>query len=89
VSGGGRHHAQEATADADSRLELAFLAKEVYLVIGGSGTVRETVDGGAPRTIRIGGIPRLYTLVSLPSTESGLLRLDVSPGVQVYDFTFG
>jgi hypothetical protein len=39
--------------------------------------------------IDVTGFPRLYTLVSGQSEESGLLLLTVSPGVEAYDFTFG
>jgi cytochrome c biogenesis protein CcdA/thiol-disulfide isomerase/thioredoxin len=80
---------EEATAGSEARLELGYEARDVYLVIGGHGTVQTTVDGGHPRTIAISGIPRLYTLVSTPSLGNGVLQLRVSPGVQAYDFTFG
>ena len=42
-----------------------------------------------PRPSRVSGIPRLYTLVSSSDIESATLVLDVSPGVDAYDFTFG
>jgi hypothetical protein len=32
---------------------------------------------------------RLYTLVSLPQAEFHTLTVEVPPGVQAYDFTFG
>ena len=38
-------HAQEATAGPGAELELGFLAKDIYLVLGGHGTVDVSVDG--------------------------------------------
>jgi hypothetical protein len=32
---------------------------------------------------------RLYNLVSLPTDEQHLLTVQLPPGVQAYDFTFG
>jgi cytochrome c biogenesis protein CcdA/thiol-disulfide isomerase/thioredoxin len=80
---------EECTAGADARLELEFQADDVYLVLGGSGTLSLTLNGTAAGTIDVSGIPRLYTLVSGSSQQSGLLVLTVSPGVEAYDFTFG
>ena len=80
---------EESTAGADARLELDFKAKDVYLVLGGSGTLSLALDGRALGTINVSGIPRLYTLVSGPSEQTGLLVLTASPAVEAYDFTFG
>jgi cytochrome c biogenesis protein CcdA/thiol-disulfide isomerase/thioredoxin len=83
-------HAQEATAGKNAELELSYEAQDIYLVLGGTGSV--TVDDGngtAPTTIQIAGVPRLYTLLHAKSTAVGTLTLKMSPGVQAYDFTFG
>jgi len=32
---------------------------------------------------------RLYALEQLPGVEKGLLRLQLTPGVKAYSFTFG
>ena len=40
LSGTWTEHAQEATAGSGARLELGFLAQDVYLVLGGTGTIR-------------------------------------------------
>jgi cytochrome c biogenesis protein CcdA/thiol-disulfide isomerase/thioredoxin len=82
-------HAQEATAGNGAELELGFLAQEVYLVLGGSGTLDVSVNGHHTQTIDVGGIPRLYTLYQAGSAKSGTLLLHASPGVEAYDFTFG
>jgi cytochrome c biogenesis protein CcdA/thiol-disulfide isomerase/thioredoxin len=89
LSGTWTDHAEEATAGTGAQMELGFLAKDVYLVIGGSGTVSVSENGRQLRTIAISGIPRLYTLYQASSQTSGVLQLRFSPGVQAYDFTFG
>jgi cytochrome c biogenesis protein CcdA/thiol-disulfide isomerase/thioredoxin len=82
-------HSQEATAGAKAGLDLQFSADDVYLVIGGQGTVGVSEDGRHLKTVDVSGIPKLYTLFSASALESGVLQLSVSPGVQAYDFTFG
>ena len=81
-------NAEEITSGADARLELAFQANDVYLVLGGSGTIKATV-GSHTETIDVSGIPRLYTLVSSPNFESETIVLSFTSGVDAYDFTFG
>jgi hypothetical protein len=89
LSGTCADHAQEATAGAGAQLELGFLAQDVYLVLGGTGTLDVSVSGQHTQTIKVGGTPRLYTLYQAGSPTSGKLLLRASPGVQAYDFTFG
>ena len=89
LSGTWTIHAEEATAGGGAQLELSFLAKDVYLVMGGSGTVDVSINGHHTRTFTVSGIPRLYTLYQTGPPQLGHLQLQVSPGVQAYDFTFG
>jgi cytochrome c biogenesis protein CcdA/thiol-disulfide isomerase/thioredoxin len=89
LSGTWTEHAEEATAGRGAELELGFLAKDVYLVLAGSGTIDESINGRHTATIKVGGVPGLYTLVRGSATSTGTLLLRVSPGVQAYDFTFG
>src|SRR5919205_1617543 len=79
---------ERIVAGRDARLRLHFHAHDVYLVLGGSGTVRVLLDGRAARTVRVTG-DRLYTLVSGKKLREALLELRFSPGVQAYAFTFG
>ena len=81
--------AQEATSGPKAGIELGFDASDIYLVMGGSGTVSVSIDGQHTKTVRVNGVPRLYTLYTSATPNSGLIRLRVSPGVQAYDFTFG
>jgi cytochrome c biogenesis protein CcdA/thiol-disulfide isomerase/thioredoxin len=80
---------QKATAGSGARLELGLQARDVYLVLGGRGTVAVSLDGGPPTTVAVSGVPRLYTLVSGDRLVTGVLMVSVSPGVDAYDFTFG
>jgi cytochrome c biogenesis protein CcdA/thiol-disulfide isomerase/thioredoxin len=89
LSGTWTDHAQEATAGSGAQLELGFLAQDVYLVLGGSGTLDVSVNGHAVQTIHVSGVPRLYTLYRAGSEVRGKLLLRASPGVQAFDFTFG
>jgi hypothetical protein len=57
--------------------------------MGGSGTVGVSYNGHPLTTLAVSGVPKLYTLFSGSSVQSGLLTLTFSPGVQAFDFTFG
>jgi len=72
-----------------AELALHFHAKDVYLVMGGRGSVGVWVDGHKLRTIAVKGIDRLYTVVTRPQLLDAQLRLSFTPGVSVYSFTFG
>jgi cytochrome c biogenesis protein CcdA/thiol-disulfide isomerase/thioredoxin len=82
-------HHEEATAGSDATLGLQFTADDVYLVMSGQGTVGVSFNGKHLTTVNVGGIPKLYTLFSGTTEQSGVLNLSLSPGVEAYDFTFG
>jgi cytochrome c biogenesis protein CcdA/thiol-disulfide isomerase/thioredoxin len=82
-------HKQEATAGAKAEITLNFTANDVYLVMGGTGTVDVTLNGRHLTSIEVAGVPRLYTLLSGTPLVTGALQMTFSPGVQAYDFTFG
>jgi thiol-disulfide isomerase/thioredoxin len=82
-------HSEEATAGSNATLGLQFTADDVYLVMSGHGTVGVAYNGRHLTTLDVGGIPKLYTLLSGSSLQTGVLTLTVSPGVEAYDFTFG
>jgi thiol-disulfide isomerase/thioredoxin len=90
---------ESATAVRHSRLELAFGARRVFLVLGGSGSLRVRLDG-RPIRARLAGADvmhgavtvrrqRLYRLVDLSRAERHRLTLDFGAGVSGYAFTFG
>ena len=89
MSGTWDEQSEEATAGAKAELAINFLAEDVYLVIGGSGTMQVAINGRPTQTITVTGVPGLYTLFHAASDTAATMTLKVSPGVQVYDFTFG
>jgi thiol-disulfide isomerase/thioredoxin len=79
---------QQAIAGQGARLRFHFVARNVYVVLGGRGRV-EVLAGGRPvKTIAVSEY-RLYTAVSAPKTRDAVLELRLSPGVRAYSFTFG
>jgi thiol-disulfide isomerase/thioredoxin len=76
------------TAGKDARLRLHFQARDVYIVMGGRGTVRALIDGRPARTISVDA-QRLYTVRTSPKEADATLELRFTPGVQAYSFTFG
>jgi cytochrome c biogenesis protein CcdA/thiol-disulfide isomerase/thioredoxin len=79
---------EEIVAGKNARLRLHFEARNVYIVLGGNGTVQSLINGKPTGTIKVDA-QRLYTVRASPSYEDALLELRFSPGVQAYSFTFG
>lgn len=80
---------QGATADGDdSAVRLNYTAKDVYAVVGGTGTLTVTRDGRTTTT-PIGGAPTLHRIVADDSAHRDQLDMQVSKGLQVFSFTFG
>jgi thiol-disulfide isomerase/thioredoxin len=80
---------ERIVAGRAARLRLHFLAKNVFLVLGGRGTLDVFVDGKRNRRLRVHGISRLYTLLGYPRLETHVLELRFSRGLSAYAFTFG
>jgi cytochrome c biogenesis protein CcdA/thiol-disulfide isomerase/thioredoxin len=76
------------TAKRNADLELNFTAADVYLDIGGTGTVTATFEGKTT-TYKISGPPDIYPLVHGTAQQRGLLRVHLSRGLAAYSFTFG
>ncbi|HEU5333157.1 MAG TPA: cytochrome c biogenesis protein DipZ [Actinocrinis sp.] len=79
---------ESLTAVKDAGIELSFSADDVYLDVGGTGTVTATV-GGKTTTYQVSGAPNIYTVVSGSTPQNGILKLTLSPGLSAYSFTFG
>lgn len=77
-----------ARAGDGAQLAYHFYAAQVHLVLGGEGAVTVTVDDGAPRVVRVGGPPSLYTLYD-GAARDAVIRLQLSEGLTAYAFTFG
>jgi cytochrome c biogenesis protein CcdA/thiol-disulfide isomerase/thioredoxin len=73
----------------DCYLDLNFLAKQVYLVLGGSSPnpIQVYLDGKLSGTILV-DMPRKYDVVSTTYGRHQL-SLKVPAGIQAYAFTFG
>ena len=80
---------QRIVAGPAARLRLNFVAQHVYLVLSGRGRLTMVVNGRQVRTIRVGGLSRLYTLLNYKTERAGLLELRFSRGISAYAFTFG
>jgi len=81
--------AKTITAIKDARLRLDFQAKDVYIVLGGKGSVQVLIDNRHTKTLRVNA-EKLYTVRASNTLAShALLELRFSPGVQAYSFTFG
>jgi hypothetical protein len=79
---------ESITAGEDAGIALNFLADDVYLDVGGTGTLTVTVDGVTTR-YRVSGAPNIYPILRRDQQESGVLQVNLSPGLSAYSFTFG
>jgi thiol-disulfide isomerase/thioredoxin len=86
-------HQGARPASGTGEVQLAYQAKDVYVVLGGKGTVTAGITGGGAdgtsNKITVSGSPTLYHVLDGSSKTSGTLKLDVPKGVTVYSFTFG
>jgi cytochrome c biogenesis protein CcdA/thiol-disulfide isomerase/thioredoxin len=88
---------------SDGEISLDFQAAKVYLVLTSVGNVPRSVQvrlNGRPIPASVAGSDvhggvvtvrgqRLYSLVSMTTDEQRLLTVQLPPGVQAYDYTFG
>jgi cytochrome c biogenesis protein CcdA/thiol-disulfide isomerase/thioredoxin len=79
---------QEVIAGKGAKLRLHFHAKNVYVVLGGHGSVRALINGKPVGTLHVNA-QRLYTVRASPTTSDATLELQFTPGIQGYSFTFG
>jgi cytochrome c biogenesis protein CcdA/thiol-disulfide isomerase/thioredoxin len=76
------------TAGQGAGIRLDFTADDVYLDVGGTGTITATVDGKTT-SYPVSGAPNIYTVVGRSSQEHSVLTVTLSPGLSAYSFTFG
>jgi cytochrome c biogenesis protein CcdA/thiol-disulfide isomerase/thioredoxin len=89
LDGGWRLTPQSITPTGGSaQVRLNYHAKQIRMVLAGSGTVTFTTDG-ATKTLRVTGTPNSYQLLSTRDIDSGTVTVTVGKGVQAYSFTFG
>jgi cytochrome c biogenesis protein CcdA/thiol-disulfide isomerase/thioredoxin len=87
-SGDWRVASDQIVAGPQARLRLNFSAEDVYIVLGGHGTVRALINAKPTATIKVDA-QRLYTVRASKRTINALLELRFSRGIQAYSFTFG
>jgi cytochrome c biogenesis protein CcdA/thiol-disulfide isomerase/thioredoxin len=85
---------QAATAGPDARVRLTFTARDVFMVLGGEGTVHAVVrdaDGRVveERDVAVSGAPTLYGLLESDEPVTGTVEVEVPAGMAAYSFTFG
>jgi cytochrome c biogenesis protein CcdA/thiol-disulfide isomerase/thioredoxin len=89
LDGDWRLSSQHITPNGENgRIRLDYRAKEVRMVLAGTGTVTYEVDGRR-ETIRVDGTPDSHRLLSTRDVEAGTVTVTVGAGVQAYSFTFG
>ena len=79
---------ERIVAGLGAALRLHYRAQNVYVVLGGRGTVHALVNGKPTKTLDVNE-DRLYTVISGDAVTDGTLELRMSPGVNAYAFTFG
>jgi cytochrome c biogenesis protein CcdA/thiol-disulfide isomerase/thioredoxin len=80
---------QGATADSDSSsIKLNYHAKNVYLVVGGTGNLTVTRDGKTT-TVPVSGPPTSRQIVGGKDVARGLLDVRLDQGLQAFSFTYG
>ena len=85
----GRWTTKARPPDSDnSRIKLNYHAKNVYLVVGGTGTVTVMRDGKST-TLPISGAPQSHQVVAGEQVRDGTIEVQASQGLQVYSFTYG
>ena len=80
---------QGATAESSSStIALNYHAKDIYLVVGGTGAVAVTRDG-VTETVQVNGPPTAHQIVAADDVRRGHLDVRPDPGLQVFSFTYG
>jgi cytochrome c biogenesis protein CcdA/thiol-disulfide isomerase/thioredoxin len=72
----------------DNAIALKYHARNVYMVVGGTGTVTVTRDGKTT-TIPVSGPPNMRQIVADDQDGAGSLEVSLSKGLQAFSFTYG
>ncbi len=80
---------QGVTAQSDgAAIALNYHARNVYLVVGGTGTVTVT-RAGTTTTIPVSGPPNMRQVVTDDDAGTGHVEVALSKGLQAFSFTYG
>lgn len=72
----------------DAAIRLNYIAKDVYVVVGGTGAITVTRDQRTTTT-PISGPPTLHQIVADDTATRDQFDLRLTKGLQVFSFTFG
>jgi len=75
-------------AGENAGIELNYYAKNVYIVVGGTGELTVTRDGKTT-TLPVSGPPTSHQIVDRHDLGRGLLDVRLTKGLQVFSFTYG
>ncbi len=99
LQGPWRNEADRIVAEGDAAVFLAYTAKDVNIVAGGTGEIAVYIDGEALQQAYYGrdsaggkakiDSQRLYNVVSTPGYGTHLLEIRAGKGFELYTFTFG
>ncbi|OBK12873.1 cytochrome c biogenesis protein DipZ [Mycobacterium asiaticum] len=80
---------QGATAAGDnSGLKLNYHAKNIYAVVGGTGTLT-VLRNGKPTVLPISGPPTSHQIVGDAAQSGGTIEVRPTKGLQLFSFTYG
>ena len=69
-------------------IKLNYHAEDVYIVVGGTGSLSVTRDGKTT-TVPVSGPPTSHQIVATDEVARDSLDVRVSKGLQVFSFTYG
>ncbi|SDO46211.1 Cytochrome c biogenesis protein CcdA [Nakamurella panacisegetis] len=79
---------ESITAAGRSTITLDFTAQDVYLDVGGHGTITTTANGKTSSQ-PVSGAPNIYTVIHQDKDRRGTVTVSLSAGLSAYSFTFG
>ncbi|MDZ7886369.1 MAG: cytochrome c biogenesis protein DipZ [Mycobacterium sp.] len=80
---------QGVTAQSDgAAIKLNYHARNVYLVVGGTGTVRVTRDGVSTE-LAVSGPPNMRQIIADDNDGAGTVEVAFDEGLQAFSFTYG
>lgn len=80
---------QGVTAQADgAAIKLNYHARNVYLVVGGTGTVRVNRDG-VTTELAVSGPPNMRQIIADDNDGAGTVEVAFDEGLQAFSFTYG
>ena len=74
--------------DDGATIRLNYRARNVYLVVGGNGTVRIT-HAGVTRELPVSGPPNMRQIIADDPAGTGTVEVSLDAGLQAFSFTYG